>query len=42
MNVANNYYFAGIQLQTDRIPLRFLVQQLHDGFQIVVTGIVIP
>ena len=26
-------------MQTDRIPLRFLIQQLHDGFQIVLTGI---
>ncbi len=30
--------FIGIQVQTSRIPLRFLIKQLHNGFQIVCAG----
>ncbi|XP_064385834.1 uncharacterized protein LOC135334540 isoform X2 [Halichondria panicea] len=28
----------GVQTQSDRIPLRFFVRQLHDGYRIVFTG----
>ncbi len=31
--------YTGIQTQSDRIPLRFFVRQLHDGYRIVFTGI---
>ena len=28
----------GIEIQNERIPLRFLIKQLHDGYRIVCTG----
>ena len=34
----NLYVHAGIQIQSDRIPLRFFVRLLHDGCRIVFTG----
>ncbi len=33
--------YTGIQTQSDRIPLRFFVRQLHDGYRIVFTGILL-
>ncbi len=39
----HQYYYChlGIQTQSDRIPLRFFVRQLHDGYRIVFTGIAV-
>ena len=32
---------TGFEIQANRIPLRFLVKQLHDGCQIVLSGQII-
>ena len=39
-NIKSQFVFdcLGIQVQTSRIPLRFIIQQLHDGYQVVCTG----
>ena len=30
--------YIGINFQAERIPLRFFVRQMHDGYRVVFTG----
>lgn len=38
-NVANNIWFVGIEDQVKQMPVRFFAEQIREGCQLVLTGL---